>query len=134
MDLPSNMRVKAMGKRFHSVCHTGLFQAHPDSIHINAVYPLRYVLCNTGFQDRKILEHGGKQAVVIPSVVLPDVFSVQQDASCCGIKESANKFYKGGLACAVWADDGKFFTGTDGQADMGDGVQRSARVSEGYVL
>ena len=73
---------------FGETCHG---DAVPDPGQIYIAFRLRHVGGHCDGHQVEILEHCGEHLIIISSVVLPDVLSVQEDSPGGGIQEAAEQ-------------------------------------------
>ena len=82
--------VVAVRKGLYLLRKSCLSYAFLNFVPVSSVYALRYVQCNASGENHKLLEHGGKEFIVVFSVVLANVCAVEQHSSLGGVVEAAD--------------------------------------------
>ena len=84
-------------------------------------------------QQLKILKDDREDGLVLVVVVFADVDAVEQDDPLGGVVQAAQQFDKGGLAAAVFPDDGQPLPHPEPKADVPQRPGVGAGVAEADV-
>src|SRR5579864_6154299 len=78
----------------------------------------------------EILEDDADLAIKIFEVILAQVDAIEQDLAFGGIVQASDQFDNGGLALAVFADEGHAFAGANMEVQSIENEARASRIGK----
>ena len=130
----SQVRAEAIRELGNRLFQSGVFDTFFYPFHVDIRLRLGNICRQTGRKQGVLLKHGGEQAVIVPSVKLPDILAVQQHPALGGVQQAAEELHQRRFSRAVEAHNGQLFSRMDGQIHTANGVLFRLGIAKGHIF